>query len=116
MTALPALDGLLTVLDALARALESGDADTVLALEVELARATRTVAQADRSGAGIDGDIRRQLADRVSAVRAGLIRCRALGESVAGLAAVVTNPSRTYGRGGSFSETRAIQSRLHSRI
>jgi hypothetical protein len=120
MTAVPALDSLLQVLDDLARALEAGDAEAVLALEIQIARATRALAQVDRSPAGIDGDVRRQLADRISAVRARLSRCRALGESVAGLVAVMTNPSRTYGRGGAWlpagNDIRANASRILSRI
>lgn len=92
-----ALAALSTVLDDLADALSSADADRVLALEARLAEAVSQVRQAACVPNAVSAS---DLANRVSDARDALARCRRLGGSVPAVLSVMFPGQMTYGRAG----------------
>ena len=100
MTRLPdTLHRLDDVLGDLVRALESGRAEAVLAVEAPLAAAVAELTSIDPETLPIDADARRQLAPVVDALRAHLVSAVRMGHSSAALLATVVG-GEAYGPTG----------------
>jgi hypothetical protein len=107
-----ALQQLRDVLDELARSLETGRADAVLAVETPLASAVHAMTMIERRD--VTPDDRQRLAESVRAVRQSVARCVRLGRASGDLLRVVF-PRAEYGRGGTRQADGASRPTLVSR-
>lgn len=95
MTTSPdALTGLVAALDDFSRALETGDANAVLAAEETLAAAVSALKTAHLPTLAQQGAVRARIDD----IRLAITRCRALGYAASDLAAIMAPPG--YGPRG----------------
>jgi len=107
---LAAIDQLRDALVTLSTALASGRVDDVLAVEMSLAAATRSISTDPMR---LTPDERAQMRDSILDARVALMRCRRLGQTATELASCLAmQPS--YGRSGALvpaMTTRAFESR-----
>ena len=106
MTPLDAIAKVHTALTGLAKALESGDADQVLAVESSLAEAAGGLAAIDRAALTDAVGLRARLLE----TRLALERCRALGDA-SGEMLNALHPDRGYERNGVQRQLRALAAR-----
>jgi hypothetical protein len=112
MTLLDAINKVHAALTGLANALETGDADRVLAAEQPLAEATTALETVDRARLTDEVHLRARLLE----ARLALERCRALGDASAEMLNVL-HPNSGYERTGGHRRLRdAIARAVNSQV
>jgi hypothetical protein len=112
MKTLDALERVRTALTGLARALETGQPDLVLAAEQPLAEAAGALATADRPTLSDPVNLRARLLE----TRLALARCRTLGDASAGLIGAMYPDQISYGPSGQRQLRTAASPTVNSQV